>query len=95
MRPPARNQRRAYNAAEAALAEEELDALVAEELEGWQAQIEPILTPVEQLAAEAETPEAFIAGLPALMANGHSAELLHRLALAAFKARALGDRPTR
>ena len=95
VRPPARNQRRAYNAAEAALAEEELDALVAEELEGWQAQIEPILTPVEQLAAEAETPEAFIAGLPALMANGHSAELLHRLALAAFKARALGDRPTR
>ncbi|ROO28237.1 DUF935 domain-containing protein [Salinisphaera orenii] len=57
----------------------------------WEEQLEPLIDPIEQLAAEVDSPEAFRARLPELLERMDAGELLEKLANATFRARGLGD----
>lgn len=96
--PPAENSRHAQSCPHCAKASnrqgpapDAIDALADEALADWDLQMTPILDPVRQLAESAASYEEFIAGLPALLDQMDSRELVQRLATAAFKARGLGD----
>lgn len=68
-----------------------IDELVDEALDDWEAQITPVLDPVRRLADESDSYETFLAGLPALLEQMDSGELVKALALRAFEARGVGD----
>ena len=68
-----------------------LDEIEAEGLRDWEQQADPILEPIRNLAAASNSYQEFQAGLPGLLEQMDSGELVRRLALAAFKARGMGD----
>lgn len=72
-------------------APDDLDDLAAEALADWQPLIAPVLDPIQALADQSESFEAFLAGLPALLETMDSQSLIESLAQAAFKAHGLGD----
>ena len=92
-RPISRAQtalQRSFNRATPA---DEIDALT-DQLAGdddWAEQLEPMLTPIERLAAEVDTPDEFRARLPELLARMDAGALIENLADATFRARGLGD----
>lgn len=53
--------------------------------------MKPVISPIQTLAETADSFDAFLAGLPGLLTQMDSAELVQSLALAAFKARGMGD----
>lgn len=57
----------------------------------WEEQMAPIVDPLRELAERAQSEEEFLAGLPDVMAQMDSQELVTRLAQETFKARGLGD----
>jgi len=69
-----------------------IDKLVDEEMGGWQQIMDPMLQPIIELAAQAESYDEFIAGLDALSKNMDVDPLVQSLATATLKARGLGDR---
>lgn len=72
--------------------DDDIDELVDEALNDWQRAIDPVLTPIEQLAAESQDLEEFKARLPELLEGGMEAEeLINQLAAQTMKAKALGD----
>ena len=79
----ARNQERA--------AQSYVDELEEEALQDWQAQMGPIVDPLEQLLQNSDSYEDFLAGLPAVMEQMDPAEVVRRMATTTFKARGLGD----
>ncbi|MFO1351903.1 MAG: DUF935 domain-containing protein [Gammaproteobacteria bacterium] len=70
---------------------DELDQLAETALADWEEQITPILAPVQALAKSAQSFAEFSAGLPALLEQMEPQALIEALAVAAFKARGLGD----
>jgi phage gp29-like protein len=72
-------------------APDEMDALAAEALADWEPLIQPVISPIQTLAENAEDFDAFLAGLPGLLSQMDSAELVRSLALATFKARGMGN----
>lgn len=70
---------------------DDLDEIEAEALKDWERRMTPVLDPVLRLAEESESWEEFAAGLPALLEEMDSGELIRRLAIATFKARGAGD----
>ncbi|ROH88631.1 DUF935 domain-containing protein [Stagnimonas aquatica] len=87
----AQNQalRRALNAADGR--GDELDKLVDAGLSDWQAQMEPILSPIERLAADCSSADEFLARLPSLGEVIDTTALQAALATKTFEARGLGD----
>lgn len=79
----ARNQERA--------AQSYVDELEEEALQDWQAQMGPIVDPLERLLQNSDSYEDFLAGLPAVMDEMDPAEVVRRMATTTFKARGLGD----
>lgn len=65
---------------------------VEEELDDWQALMQPVLNPLESLLLEAKTPEEFKERLPELLGKMDSSQLLQQLAESCFKAQGVGDR---
>lgn len=57
----------------------------------WEAQLEPLIDPIERLAAEVDTAEEFRARLPELLDRMDGGQLIERLADATFRVRGLGD----
>ncbi len=57
----------------------------------WEAQMEPVLNPVLELARTAGSADEFIQALPSLLDQMDSTELVRSLAISMFKARGLGD----
>lgn len=57
----------------------------------WEAQMQPMLDPVLELARTANSADEFIQALPALLDQMDSTELVRSLAISMFKARGLGD----
>ena len=82
---------RAQDAPPARPAEAMTDALVDEAGDTWRAVMTPILSPIERLAAEADTPEAFLEGLERLRGEMEERAFVEALASATFRARAAGD----
>lgn len=68
-----------------------IDDLVDDELTEWRPLMRPVVDPLEQLAQRSASFEEFRAGLATLLDEMDDADLVDALALAAFKARALGD----
>lgn len=85
----ANRERRAANREDLAI--DELDALAAEALDGWEQQLAPVVDPIQELADRSQTYEEFQAALPELLRQMDASALLRGLAVAAFKARGLGD----
>jgi phage gp29-like protein len=65
--------------------------LIDDSAADWQPQMQPILDPVYALAERSATADEFRAGLAGLLEEMDASELVERLAVAAFKARGLGD----
>lgn len=86
--PPALN--RAANRA-APAPSDDIDALAAEALDGWEPLLDPSVRAVRDLAERAASFEDFLAGLPALLGEMDAGALVESLAEALFKARGLGD----
>ena len=68
-----------------------LEEIRARALDGWERVMDPMLDPVRELAARAETREEFLAGLPAALGAMDDGPLREALVSAAFAARGLGD----
>ena len=68
-----------------------VDELEEEGLQDWQAQMGPIVDPLERLLQNSDSYEDFLAGLPAVMEEMDPAEVVQRMATTTFKARGLGD----
>jgi len=68
-----------------------LDQLAEEALSDWQQQMAPIISPLQQLAAQAQDQQAFLDGLPGLLAQMDSGELVRQLAISSYQARGTGD----
>ena len=68
-----------------------LEEIRARALDGWERVMDPMLDPVRELAARAETREEFLAGLPAALGAMDDGPLREALASATFAARGLGD----
>lgn len=64
---------------------------IIDELEDWQDQMIPVLSPLQALIAETETESEFIEQLPGLLSEMDSRELVEALARAAFKKRGEGN----
>ena len=62
-------------------------------LEDWQAQIDPLIAPVEQIINEASSYEEALAALHTALPEMETANLIDGLVRAAFKARAEGNAP--
>ncbi len=71
--------------------QDEIDRFADAASDGWEEQLAPIIDPIQRLADESESYEAFEAGLPGLLEEMDSGELVRQLALETFKARGLGD----
>lgn len=65
------------------------DELASED--DWEAQLEPLIDPIERLAAEVASADEFRARLPELLERMDAGQLIERLADATFRARGLGD----
>lgn len=97
--PPAANRQHTHHCQHCARAAnrqdnpvpDAIDTLADEALSDWEQQLTPILDPVRQLAEAATSYDEFLTGLPALLDQMDSRELVTRLARAAFAARGLGD----
>lgn len=87
---PPRGADRAANRAGPVPADD-IDALAAEALDGWEPLLDPSVGAVRQLAERAASFEDFLAGLPALLGEMDAKRLVESLAEALFKARGLGD----
>ena len=72
-------------------AESLLEELEGRALDGWQRAMGPLLEPIREWAAQAETPEEFEAGLPAVPDRMDASRLAAALASATFASRGLGD----
>lgn len=70
---------------------DDLDALAAEALDGWEQQLAPVVDLIQELADRSQSHEEFLAGLPGLSGQMDASALVRGLAVAAFKARGLGD----
>ncbi|MBN8533850.1 MAG: DUF935 domain-containing protein [Rhizobiales bacterium] len=81
---------RSFNA-EAIEPEDERDSLVAEALEDWEPDMQPILDAVLAVAKEAESYEALESALNQLAATLPTSDLATRIAIASMKARGLGE----
>ena len=81
---------KAFNAADAD-SDDERDRLVAEALEEWEPDMEPIVQAVTEAAATAGSYEAFEAALNRLAGDLPVDRLARRIALATMKARGLGE----
>ena len=68
-----------------------LDEIEEEALDGWERLMDPLLDPVRELAARAETREEFLAGLADALGAMDGGPLREALASATFAARGLGD----
>lgn len=88
--PPAGRGARALNRASPVLSDA-IDQLVDESLADWQEQLSEIVDPVEQLAADATDADDFMRRLAQLADTLEPAALIRGLAVAAYKARGLGD----
>jgi len=85
----ANRERRASNSEADAL--DELGPIAAEALDGWEEQLGPVVNPIQELADKSQSYEEFLAKLPDLLQSMDPSALVRGLALAAFKARGLGD----
>ncbi|MDF3931386.1 DUF935 domain-containing protein [Pseudomonas citronellolis] len=83
-----RGKRKALNAEQS---RDELDQLADDDLGDWEPLLRPVLDPVQELADKAASFDEFKAGLAALLDDMDPTELVEKLAIASFKARALGD----
>ncbi|OQR35902.1 hypothetical protein BWR15_06125 [Pseudomonas sp. T] len=70
---------------------DQLDQLADDDLSDWEPLVRPVLDPIQALADTAGSFEEFRAGLGGLLDEMDPTELIEALALASFKARALGD----
>ena len=70
---------------------DEIGRLAEASIEGWRPQWRPVVNPVMALAREADSADAFLAGLPALMETMDVGQLIEALATATFESRGLGD----
>lgn len=70
---------------------DEIDQLLADELEDWETMVEPMLDPVLALAEESQDEEEFLARLPELLESMEPTALMSALATATFKARGIGN----
>lgn len=68
-----------------------VDEIEAAGLEDWEAQIDPVLTPIERVIRESGSYEEALARLPEALPDMDSSELIASLMRSAFKARADGD----
>ncbi|CUR45537.1 Mu-like prophage FluMu protein gp29 [Alloalcanivorax xenomutans] len=68
-----------------------VDELETEALADWEAQMAPIVDPLEQLLAQSDSYEAFLEGLSDVLEEIEPTEIIERLATATLKARGLGD----
>jgi phage gp29-like protein len=71
--------------------EDELDEIAAEELADWERKLSPVLDPVIAMIQEADSYDELISKLPDLIGEMDPTEIIESLAMAAFKARGLGD----
>lgn len=85
----AQSRRRALNMV--STGRDELDELVDAGTQDWQAQMEPMIGPIEQLAAECSSFDEFLSRLPELVGKVDSSQLQLALATWTYSARALGD----
>ncbi|SNS05771.1 Mu-like prophage protein gp29 [Humidesulfovibrio mexicanus] len=69
----------------------ELEEFAGEALADWEPQASVVVDPVQELADRCESYEDFLAGLPGLLEKMDPSALVRALALATFKARAVGD----
>lgn len=83
-------QRKALNA-EQQPPRDQLDQLADNDLSDWEPLVSPVLDPIQALADKAKDFDEFRAGLAGLLDEMDPAKLIEALALASFKARALGD----
>ena len=68
-----------------------LDELVASQLADWQPMVEPMVSPIQALAAQCSTPEEFLARLPELLGKMDVTTLTEALAKSMFAARLGGQ----
>ena len=64
-----------------------LDDLVASQLADWQPMVEPMIAPIQALAAECATPEEFLARLPEVLGKMDVTKLTEALGRSMFAAR--------
>jgi phage gp29-like protein len=69
----------------------EIERLAEEAESEWEEQLTPVVDPIRELADRAESFDDFLAGLPGLLEEMDSEELVRRLAERTFRARGLGD----
>lgn len=72
-------------------ADDSIDALRTAALDGWVEQIDPIVKAVQQLADSANSVDELLAALPGVLRDVAPDKLTRMLAIAAMKARGLGD----
>ena len=90
--PPPTAQATGRNAAGAPAGEDDsMDELAGADLGDWEPILDPVMEPVRLLVQDAKSLEDLKARLPEVLASMNSAELVERLAEAAFKARGQGD----
>ncbi|MCG8635437.1 MAG: DUF935 domain-containing protein [Desulfobacterales bacterium] len=70
---------------------DELDELALKMAENWEPVMEPVTSPVLELAKRCGSYEEFLAGLPGLVGEMNPEELIQQLARATFTARGMGD----
>lgn len=78
----------------AVAADDALDALAADALDGWEQMMDPLISPLEQLIADCADAEEFKRRLPEVLAAMDTATLTDALARAGFTARLAGDSET-
>ncbi|VEB83000.1 Mu-like prophage protein gp29 [Citrobacter koseri] len=71
--------------------QDDIDLMVADAMQDWQRTGDAFTSPVLQLAKDADSFDAFLAGLPELQKTLEPDEFVTQLAQLCFKARALGD----
>ncbi|BCS94606.1 hypothetical protein DSLASN_02380 [Desulfoluna limicola] len=93
--PPAddatKGANKALNRANAKNPTEALDEIEEAMLAEWKPQMEPIINPVLVLADKVDSFDAFLEGLPGLLAEMDPEEVIKQMAEATFKARGQGD----
>lgn len=68
-----------------------LDDLEREAMNEWEAQMKPIVDPIQKLADDSQDADEFLARLPELFEQMDTTEIVQALAVQTFKARGLGD----
>ncbi|WP_330925254.1 DUF935 domain-containing protein [Candidatus Sororendozoicomonas aggregata] len=91
--PALNRQRLALNQQQSDMTDEALAELENELLADWQPVMQPLVDPIEQLAADCTSLEAFMQRLPELLEDGGMdvSALVKALAASTFKARGLGE----